>query len=184
MRYAVFLALAACTESSPDIQGGNIAAQIEQEFDSDPLVRVSQTGSLLRAFNQQEIRLCDNARTTLARTDIKNLGYGLVVAHLRENGQLATVMHDYGVDFVPTQAEAMLVAEARAGAETLLATPAAEMDHAFLELQQHLYSIADTVLAQLEAETTSGAMEEYLTAFHAMTNDHLQRAEEILRDLD
>lgn len=175
--------LAACGNS--DAVDDEIADQIQHEFaEDDELTLVAQTGSLLRAFSVEEVALSGIALNTVVRVDTQNLAFGVVIAHLRANAQLDEVMRVYGVGLLSTQAEAMLVAEARAGAEQLRVTPPEQMDAVFLEIQIRLHLTADAVLEALERKNESGAMADHLTGFHAMTSDHLERAEQIFDDLE
>ncbi len=188
---ALALLLSACSiVESDEVSDGKdlgdeIADQIDDEFaDHNEHMLAAQTGSILHALNAGEIAQADAALDTLMRTDAKNLAYGFVISYVRANAQLDGVMHAYAADFLATQAEAMLVAETSAGVERLASTPPEQMDRVFLELQVRLQATAQVMLDELDRKDQSEPMESYLKGYRDMTDDHLDRAEEILDDLD
>lgn len=165
--------------------GHEIADQIDDEFaEHNPHMLAAQTGSILHALNAGEIAQADAALRMLTRKDAKNLAYGFVIAYLQANIQLDGVMHAYDADFISTQAEAMLVTETTAGVDLLTSTPPAQMDRVFLELQVRMQATAQVMLDELEHLNDSEPIDIYLEGFHDMTDDHLDRAERILDDLD
>jgi hypothetical protein len=165
--------------------GHEIADQIDDEFvEHNPHVLAAQTGSILHALDAGEIAQADAALQMLARKDAQNLAYGFVIAYLQANVQLDGVMHAYDADFISTQAEAMLVTEATAGVELLTSTPPAQMDRVFLELQVRMQSTAQVMLDELERKNASEPIDAYLKGYRDMTDDHLDRANRILDDLD
>lgn len=185
------LLLSACSvvdsdavSSGKDV-GREIADQIADEFaEHNPHVLAAQTGSILHALDAGEIAQADAALQTLARKDAQNLAYGFVIAYLQANIQLDGVMHAYEADFLSTEAEAMLVTETTAGVELLTSTPPAQMDRVFLELQVRMQATAQVMLDELERKNDSEPMDAYLKGYRDMTDDHLERAERILDDLD
>ena len=190
-RLAVVLLLSAChvieseqVTAGKDV-GDDIADQIDDEFaQHNEHMLAAQTGSILHALSEGEIAQADAALDTLMRTDTQNLAFGFVISYLKANVQLDGVMHAYAADFVSTQAEAMLVAETTAGVERLASTPPEQMDRVFLELQVRMQATAQVMIDELGRENESEPMETYLKGYRDMTDDHLDRAERILDDLD
>lgn len=176
---------AADAEAAGTDVGNDIADQVDDEFsDNDDLTLVGQTGSILRALNDGEIAQADLALKTLARVETETYASDLIAAHTQANADVQGVLRAYGVGFISTDAEAMLVAEANAGLDLLQSTPPEQIDLVFLELQIRMHSAAEVLLDELESENDTDPMDSYLATFHDMIDEHLDAAEQIHDDLD
>ena len=176
---------AADAESAGNDKGQDVANQIDDEFaeDNDPVL-VSQTGSIMRTLNDGEIMQANFALQTLSRTETENFAADLVAMHTQANADLNNVMRTYNVPFSATQAEAMLLAQANDGLARLQATPPAQIDMVFLEVQIEMHSAAKVMLDQLESENDTDPMDTFLSNSHDLVDDHLDRAIQIFDDLD
>ena len=176
---------AADAESAGNDKGQDIANQIDAEFaeNNEPTL-VAQTGSIMRTLNDGEIMQAEFALQTLSRAETENFASDLIAMHTQANADLDSVMRTYNVPFSATQAEAMLLASANDGLARLQATPPAQIDMVFLEVQIEMHSAAKVMLDQLENENDTDPMDTFLNDSHDMVDDHLDRAVQIFDDLD
>jgi hypothetical protein len=169
------------TEDEGQVRGEQLAAQISAEFaiDDQPTV-IAQTGSMLRAINDGEINQSAFAVQVVQDDDTFRFANDLIAMHEDANAQLDDVMRIYGLAFVPTQAEANLVAVADEGLAVLRTAPQEQVDFDFAELQVRMHATARVVVDELDTMVESGPMVDYIANTRRMIDQHLARAEALL----
>ena len=166
-------------------RGEVIADQIDIEFPSDdPMLLIAQTGWILRALNDGEINQASFALDVLSTAVVEDYASQLIAQHMLANADLDSVMRTYGVAFQPTQAEAMLAADANAGIAMLRTTPPDQIDLAFLDLRIQMHSAALVMLDELGAINDTQPMDDFIAQTHDMVDDHLDQAIDLFEDLD
>jgi predicted outer membrane protein len=167
-------------EDNGNIRGEELADQISLEFavDESPTL-IAQTGSILRALNDGEINQAAFALDIVATADVADFANQLVAQHMLANAQLTDVMRTYGVSFQPTQAEAMLAADANEGVALLRTTPPDQIDFTFLELQVQMHSSALVMLDELDDINDTEPMQDFIDTTRDMVDHHLHEAMDI-----
>lgn len=162
-------------------RGDDLANHAFDELAGDDyLIQIGKTASILAALNDGEINQSVFAVQVVAESDVFDFANLLIADHEDANIELESVVRFYGVGYIPSSAADALTLEANAGLGELRATPPADVDFRFAELQVIMHAQAQVVLDELYAIVGDGEMGDYILNTQDMIDDHLLQAESLL----
>lgn len=190
-------ATAACTDSSTTgvvvddpvgdtidegrATGTTIAAQAFGELSADDYqTMIGKTGELLATLHDGEIQQASFAIQVVQDDDVFDYANNMIIEHEDGLALLDDTMRFYGAPYIPSQAQAQLMADAQAALADLRATPPQDIDFRYMEVQVRMHASAQVILDQLSQLVGPGAMNDYIINARGMVDEHFDRATSIL----
>ncbi len=161
--------------------GDNLADDVFGELSGDDyLIVIGKTASILAALNDGEINQASFAIQVVTDPDVFDLADGLITDHDAANFDLDATVRFYGVGYIPSSAADSVTLEANAGLGGLRATPPADIDFAFVDLQVRMHAAAQVMLDELYAVVGPGEMGDFILDTQDMIDAHLAHATDLL----
>ena len=169
------------TVAEGQARGEVLADDVFGELAGDDYVTViGKSASILAAVNDGEINQAAFAVQVVVADDIFAFANDLIIDHEDANVELDAVVRTYGIGFIPSTAESAVLGQASAGLAQLRATPPADIDFAFTELQVIMHAQALVVLDELYVHVGAGEMGDYILDQQFLVDFHLSEAEALL----
>lgn len=163
-------------------RGEILAAQAAQELtpESDFNVVIGKTATILATLNDGEIDQASFAVQVVGAPDVFDLANRILIEHEDLNQELDGVVRFYNVPYLPSSTADALAAEATANLGILRATPPADIDFVYTELQVIQHAAALVLLDELAAQVGPGEMRDFISNTAVIVDAHLDQAEAIL----
>src|SRR5690606_4983385 len=131
-------------------------------------------------LNDGEIDQAAFAVQVVASPDIFDLANRILIEHEDLNVELDDVVRFYNVAFLPSSTADTLAADASANLGILRATPPADIDFVYTELQVIQHAAALVLLDELALQVGPGEMRDFISNTATIVDSHLAEAESIL----
>lgn len=141
---------------------------------------IGQTASIVAALNDGVIEQADFALQVAVANDIAALANVLASEHAIQNANLEGVVDIFGVPFAPSQTEADVAIDYALGLDDLHATPANDVELAYVDLQVRDHAANLVLLDQLRDMVRDDDMGLFLDDVRTMEDNHLAQAQGLL----
>lgn len=100
--------------------------------------------------------------------------------HAASTARLEETVRIYGVQYLPSEAQAQIVAEGQSARSRLRMAAPEDFDFTYADLQVRMHAGAQLILDQVAALVGPGAMGDYVIASRVRTDEELARASALL----
>jgi hypothetical protein len=147
---------------------------------ADYNIVIGKTASILAAINDGQRNQADFALQVVIAADIADFAAILFDDHDISQANLDQVVAVFGVGYIPSTTESDVVTDYALGLDDLHATPPADIDFVYTDLQVQNHAASIVLLDELRDMVGNDAMGFFIDDMRAMEDFHLNQAEDLL----